>query len=891
MKCLKAYLPSCIGRSWCMLAIATVLFTAVACKEKSDNPDLVVKHLKQAEFYLKQGQYKAANIEVRNVMQKDPRNIEGVLLGAKIMAALGFHAQVIETLSSLEDKVEADGLFLLAEAYLGRTKFRSAMDLLERQSKILKQSDAARFYTIQAEALLGRGQYQEALLTYRRALSSNEKFVQAAIGEIKALTVLEQLKERDEKLKKLKADAPNDADVLILDARIRVAEGELEKAESALTQALSVLPSTDEMTPRRASVINLLADILSRQKRSAEALRYSRILSEAYPGMDEAQGSYQQALTLFRESKIEEAESVLQTVLEQSPQFEAAAQLLGVINFLQGDFQEADQLFADALDPELASDQVKQVYALNSMRLQRPKEVLSVLEEGIEDSRNPRLWAMYGVALQSVGRMDDAINALRQSLKLDDKQARVHLVLAQYLAGKAEPEVEESLAYFQQAYKLAPSDPLVQQNLLQYYVRANDRSAANAFVEKIRKDAKQKADDTNPETWVLLGDYALFQGQTAQAMTYFKNAKDSAQAAAKLALTLARDGKMADAQDLCRDWQKREPGALWPYRCLLGLTDKDPAAKRRLVQAFEKQSAQSDGELSAPLVALGYQALNDARLNPSSIDTAIGYAKKAKAFAIEHPELDRLVAASHYAKATLALQSKKYDEARTAILSGLQAAPESAPLLIALADVEVSSGNLAEAKKIVEQVKTIDNATGLHLEGDLSLSQQQFKQAQKSYNEAWNLRPSDDLGAQLYRTYLALEQSNRANTLLRSWLKLFPNSARARAISGNQYLSTNDYEGAAKEFELGLQGSPNSVVLLNNLAWVQQQRKQPNAEALAEKAASLAPGSAAVLDTYGWILFENGKTKQALPILEKAYELAPDNAEIEAHLIRARKAK
>jgi len=57
----------------------------------------------------------------------------------------------------------------------------------------------------------------------------------------------------------------------------------------------------------------------------------------------------------------------------------------------------------------------------------------------------------------------------------------------------------------------------------------------------------------------------------------------------------------------------------------------------------------------------------------------------------------------------------------------------------------------------------------------------------------------------------------------------------------------------------------------------------PKAEGLAARAYKVAPNNGAVLDTYGWILYKAGKYEQAKPLIKKALELLPDDAEIQKH--------
>ena len=59
----------------------------------------------------------------------------------------------------------------------------------------------------------------------------------------------------------------------------------------------------------------------------------------------------------------------------------------------------------------------------------------------------------------------------------------------------------------------------------------------------------------------------------------------------------------------------------------------------------------------------------------------------------------------------------------------------------------------------------------------------------------------------------------------------------------------------------------------------------------AARAYGLAPDNAAIADTYGLVLFENGDRDKALLMLRKAARLAPDNAEIRGHLQRVESAR
>ena len=70
----------------------------------------------------------------------------------------------------------------------------------------------------------------------------------------------------------------------------------------------------------------------------------------------------------------------------------------------------------------------------------------------------------------------------------------------------------------------------------------------------------------------------------------------------------------------------------------------------------------------------------------------------------------------------------------------------------------------------------------------------------------------------------------------------------------------------------GLGKYPDNPDLMNGLAyfWAEQGSHLPEALALSQRAVSLKPGNGPILDTYGWVYFQMGQPKDALPYLQRA---------------------
>ena len=71
------------------------------------------------------------------------------------------------------------------------------------------------------------------------------------------------------------------------------------------------------------------------------------------------------------------------------------------------------------------------------------------------------------------------------------------------------------------------------------------------------------------------------------------------------------------------------------------------------------------------------------------------------------------------------------------------------------------------------------------------------------------------------------------------------------------------------------------------MAWLAGQLNDPKALEYAEKAYALAPGNAAVIDTYGMRLVNKGDTARGGELVQKAVNLAPKQMGIRLNLARA----
>jgi tetratricopeptide (TPR) repeat protein len=125
---------------------------------------------------------------------------------------------------------------------------------------------------------------------------------------------------------------------------------------------------------------------------------------------------------------------------------------------------------------------------------------------------------------------------------------------------------------------------------------------------------------------------------------------------------------------------------------------------------------------------------------------------------------------------------------------------------------------------------------------------------------------------------------------LRDYLALHPDNKLVKKQYAILLLGFGELAKAKAVYEQVVREDPADAVALNNLSWLVVKDNPGRALALAQRAVQADPRSANNLDTLGCMQMNRSDARGAVESLQRAHDMAPDNAEIFYHLALAHEA-
>lgn len=849
---------------------------------ESDLQEVINAHLERSKAYQKQRQYKAAIIEVRNIIKKDRENPLGYQRLAELYLQLGNSRGAYKTLEPVITKTSpADLQLLLAEAYVKSRKYNSAEKTLSNYAEVGGNTGNRQFQFINSQIQVGK--------TPEKGLSDLIAITKQYPDLVEAKSLLthhylsnKQYDQASTVINQLLIDTPDDPTTHYLAALLSYSSNNLDSAEKHLTESLIQIPDADIIPPLKAQVLTLLSRVLTEQGRTSEALIYSKVLASENPEANAAKSKLNQALKQLESGELAAAETLLEELTNDYPQHRLSAVYLGLVNFHQGDFEEAETFLNRHLDPETDSPQIIETAAKTKLQLKKTKEALLLLEGALESHpNNEKLLALYGLtAIKNPETEQKGIVALEKVAAQNPDFYQARIALANHYIETDKSEI--GLAQYKKIIENSPENLDVTAHYIQAAIQSNQRQLADDTVKELLERSPNSISAIN-----LAARYAIStQKPKLAAQHYQKTLKidpKNTEALLGMAQLSVQDRKFSKAQQYYQSVIKAMPNLALGYKGLItthelsNTRNQAEAEMKRYIGLYEKQTA-------VPLYVMAEYHLRHKK--PALAEKAIKQAEELHLETVP-PQLSSTLS---YQLAREAFEASNYPQVRSEVIKGLQYGVAEPQLLSLLAETEIKDNKTGEAEKIIEQLhqKYPQQPFAEVLQGKLAAQQKLYSKANKAFRLAWEKEQNEAIAQQLFANLTLNQEPEAAQAFLQEWIAAIPSSGRALSELAVKEQAQGNHKQAMKLFEQAVSHGYQNPLVLNNLAWLYQERKDSRATQTAAKAYELAPNNYAIIDTYGWILFNGGQTKRAIELLEKANKLAPDNHEIQSHLEQAK---
>ena len=233
---------------------------------------------------------------------------------------------------------------------------------------------------------------------------------------------------------------------------------------------------------------------------------------------------------------------------------------------------------------------------------------------------------------------------------------------------------------------------------------------------------------------------------------------------------------------------------------------------------------------------------------------------------------------------------KKYDESITVLQSAYDSSPTDVQPMFALVNALVRAQKVDKAVGFLQTVlkKDAENAEAHVLMGSTQLLRNAPAEALKSFQTAIERQPKKIVGYRaLADFYLRQKQTDEALKVIKAGLQMQPDSSALRILLASVLELKGEYEGAIAEYESILKQEPGSVVVANNLASLLADHRtdRTSHERAYNLALTLRKSQVPHFkDTLGWIHYQRGEHKAALPLLEEAASELPSMPLVRYHL-------
>lgn len=890
-----------IGKTAIAAALAITLVFGGGVARAAPSP---ADTARSAEFYenaralFDKGAVRAAVIQLRNALQRNSRNLSARLLLGRAYLRLGNGAaaesQLKSALTSGADRVQT--IVALGRAYMLQGKYKLLLE--EIRTGTGRPDIEVEVLFLRGQAHVARRDFVLAREAFDRARAIEPDHVETVMGLARLELALGAPDKAAPLAARAAALAPGNADSWYLSGEVARAQRDFAAAlghyNKAIERAERHIPArlaraallidrgrhlqaegdvlyVEAEAPNHPRTAYLHALIFDRQGNRAETRDALRRASRALEGLspddliNHPPTMLMRGVISYARRQYDEAYLFISRYVELVPHHVGARKILGTLLLRRGLARAAIEALAPAV--ARAPDDIELLALLGNayMRGKEYKLANKVFEKAAAmapDAKSIR--TRLALSRLALGQRQRAIDDLDKAVSLDGRIGSAGVVLG--LVQLRDGAYMDALETARRLSARNPGNPFPHNLAGAAYLQQNKYDEARASFEAALKISP----DYRPARFNLAAVDSR-QGRFAAAKTrlgnILKQHPTETRAMAELAKVAEREGDIAAAINWLTQFRKIDGKSLPPQLRLIELL-------LRLRQTREAMLIADELETAHPRNFAVLEIKARAQIAAGQTAKAIATFRQASYAGETTPAMLLRIARN-------LTRLGDHEGARSSLKSAISRDPDFLPAHSALVALEARLGGVDEALAMATALRAAypNSAVGDLLTGDLLTGAGRHDEAIAAYLAARTKTDTAQLAVRLYNARRKGGDARTALDELRAWDAANPGDRTLRRALAAAYMTAGDVDRAIGAHEAIARENPKDAAALNNLALLYLRKDDPRALETARRAWQLAPTRPALLDTYGWVLVQHGKTVTGLRYLRDAQARASTSPE------------
>ena len=871
------------------LAICVALSLSACSPNKTTD-----EYIASAKAYTSNNQNPKALIELKNAIRSDVKNPEARLLLGTLYLQRGKAAAAEKELKKALMLGSSDITLIpkLLKSFGLQSKYDESIELAD-QYKDLPVEILPEILLYQALAYIRVGDREKAIAAVSQANEISIDSVYSQLGNAYIEAESSNIDEALSALESILVITPDFTEALFLQGQLRVIKKDFPAAIISFDNYF-------KLSPADIKIRLYLADAYIKNQQYDEAEQHIDFILKMAP--EHALSNQLKGLVYYNREDYKQALMHTDKAIQNGLNTPSNRVIAGLSAFQLEEYERTNQFLISATDNLPKNHPARRILGVVQMQLgysEEAGETLSEFDGG--SSTDVNLFTSASYELMRSGKTDEAKLLLN---KADDLVANNAEGMTKIGILKLSMNDLDGMADLEKAAQISPDSSMAKMALAAAYIHNKEFDKALALGEKWKKAQPKVVEGYN-----LVAKVLLLQEKTVAAEVELKQAliikESNPLSILYFAAKAIEENKPEESIGLLDKVLKTTPnhvkalGLYYRANKLVGNEDvaismvansfndnKNNLAHRLLYanvlfveQDFEKViELLKDVDTREATPTLYWGLISDSYLNTKQ-------STKALTVIDRWIEIKPQYRTAWLRKVSIQEKLNDFSGALSTVNTVLDAFPKDEQFKVLRGYYLIRNKQFDDAQiqidSLSKNLKELPLIQGL--QGQIWLKEEKYTQALPGLKTLYETLPTPYNTALVFVTLKELKQNKKALDFIVQHVESKPNDSIARRLLAENAAAV-DINLAKKHYLILLESSPNDLLILNNLAWIEYELTNYQvADQLSKRALKLNDKHPQVLDTAGLIKLKLGNKTEAIELLRKASELAPEDKAIAKH--------